>query len=590
MEVLFNPVDVLDKATRSIVEGLAEFDGVDFEPQIRAADPRFGDYQANGILPWAKRHGKNPRELGSALLDAMLASEVFSGNWVELTLAGPGFINFKLTPAFQLQWLQQFSSVEKLREGAQGIYAGRRVVVDYSSPNTAKEMHVGHIRSTVIGEAIASLLEFSGAEVIRDNHIGDWGTQFGMLIWSIKSSGYDLDNPGPNALAELEDLYKKGNAHYKEGGEAADLIRAELVKLQQGDEENLAIWQRITDVSWQAFQQIYDALGVQFDKVLGESFYRDKVDAIYNDLIRLNIAVEDAGALVVFHPEHKRFAEQPFIVRKTDGASNYASTDLATVRYRTDELKAQEMIYVVDSRQSDHFEQLFLTVEKYYRALEKEAPQLTHVAFGKMLGEDGKVIKTKEGGSVKLKALMEEAVERSLAIVTEKNPELPEAERRNIAEAVGLGGIRYVDLSQNRTTDYVFSWDKMLAYEGNTAPYLLYAVARIYSIFRKAEVDPRTVNWELAKLTLETEGEMDLARKLLLFPSALNQALSDLRPHFLGSYLYELAGQFSTFYNANRVLVENPDIRYRRLMFCHRTLVVMEAGLKLLGLRPLERM
>lgn len=590
MEVLFNPVDVLDKATRAVASGMAELAGGEFEPQIRAADPRFGDYQANGILPWAKRHGKNPRELGAALLDAMLSSDIFSGHWVELSLAGPGFINFKLTAAFQLKWLQQFASVDKLREGAKGIYAGRRVVVDYSSPNTAKEMHVGHIRSTVIGEAIARLLEFSGAEVIRDNHIGDWGTQFGMLIWAIKSTGYDLENPGPNAVAELEELYKKGNSHYKEGGEAADLIRSELVKLQQGDEENLAIWQRITDVSWQAFQQIYDALGIRFDKVLGESFYRDKVDAIYEDLTRLGIAVEDAGALVVFHPEHKRFAEQPFIVRKADGASNYASTDLATVRYRTDELGAQEMIYVVDSRQSDHFEQLFLTVEKYYRALGKELPKLTHVAFGKMLGEDGKVIKTKEGGSVKLKALMEEAVERSFAIVSDKNPDLEEAERRDIAEAVGLGGIRYVDLSQNRTTDYVFSWDKMLAYEGNTAPYLLYAVARIHSIFRKAEVDPRSEKWDASAMKLETEGEMDLARKLLLFPSALNQALSDFRPHFLGSYLYELAGQFSTFYNANRVLVDNLDTRQRRLMFCHRTLVVMEAGLKLLGLRTLERM
>ena len=589
MEIQFNPAVTLDgllSAAAAEVEGLGE----GFDAQVRPADPRFGDYQANGVLPWAKRQGMNPRQLATVLLEVLNAQNPDLGGWVETAIAGPGFINFKLLPAFQLVWLKRYHDQASLQSGAAGKLSGRTVVVDYSSPNTAKEMHVGHIRSTVIGEAISRLLEFSGAKVIRDNHIGDWGTQFGMLIWAIKDSGFDLDNPGPNALAELEALYKKGNARYKESPEAADQIRAELVKLQQGDPDSDRIWKRITEISWEAFQVIYDALDIQFDLVLGESHYRGQVEGIYKDLTEVGLAKEDQGALVVFHPEHKRFAKQPFIVRKADGASNYASTDLATVRYRTDELKADEVIYVVDSRQSDHFEQLFLTVAKYYAAKGWKAPALQHVSFGTVLGENGKPIKTKEGGSVKLKDLMQEAIERSLAVVTEKNPDLSEAERRSIAEAVGLGAIRYIDLSQNRTSDYIFSWDRMLSFEGNTAPYLLYAVARIHSILRKGEVCADDLDELPDDVDLETDGEKELARKLVLFPATLDQTLSDLRPHFLGAYLFELAGVFSSFYTGNKVLVDDPAVRTRRLMLCQRTLRVLECGLNLLGLKTLERM
>lgn len=589
MEIEFNPAVTLDRLISEAVNGVEGF-GEGFDAQIRPADPRFGDYQANGVLPWAKRHKCNPRQLAQALLDALNNANPGIADWVELSIAGPGFINFRLLPAFQLGWLEKYFDQTSLRSGAADKLKGRKILVDFSSPNTAKEMHVGHIRSTVIGESISRLLEFSGAEVIRDNHIGDWGTQFGMLIWAIKESGFDLDNPGENALAELELLYKKGNARYKESDEAADQIRSELVKLQQGDADSERIWKRITEISWDAFQTIYDALDIRFDLVLGESHYRNKVDEIYKDLNEIGLAKEDQGALVVFHPEHKRFAKQPFIVRKADGASNYASTDLATVRYRTDVLSVDEVIYVVDSRQSDHFEQLFLTVEKYYAAKNRRAPVLQHVSFGTVLGENGKPIKTKEGGSVKLKDLMREAIERSFEVVTEKNPDLSESERREIAEAVGLGAIRYIDLSQNRTSDYVFSWDRMLSFEGNTAPYLMYAVARIHSILRRAEVDADALNELPEGVDLETEGEKDLARKLVLFPAAMDQTLSDLRPHFLGGYLFELAGIFSTFYNANKVLVDDPLVRNRRLVLCQRTLRVLECGLNLLGLKTLQRM
>jgi arginyl-tRNA synthetase len=431
-------------------------------------------------------------------------------------------------------------------------------------------------------------LEFAGAKVIRDNHIGDWGTQFGMLIWAIKTRQYDLEAPHENAIADLEQLYKEGHAAYKEGGETADAVRAELVKLQSGDPENVSIWERITQISWEAFSEIYEAFGIQFDHTYGESFYRDKVDHIYQSLQDCGLAQEDAGALIVLHPEHPRFRKQPFLVRKSDGASNYATTDLATILFRTEEFAADAMLYVVDSRQGDHFEQLFLTARKWYQAEGKAVPELTHIAFGTILGENGKPIKTKEGGSVKLRALMDEAVERSYRLVTEKNPDLEEEERRKIAQVVGLASIRYQDLSQNRSSDYVFSWERMLSLEGNTAPYLLYAAARIHSIFRKAG-GPGS-NGISPGEPFGTPEEIALARQLVLFPQALEQTLLEYRPHILCNYLFELAGSFSTFYNANRVVGEEEAVKNRRLLLCHRTLVILETGLGLLGIGTLEAM
>jgi arginyl-tRNA synthetase len=507
---------------------------------------------------------------------------------MEWTIAGPGFINFTLKPAFSLKWLHQFRSEDDLRSGAGARIKDQVMIVDFSSPNTAKEMHVGHIRSTVIGETLARLLAFAGAHVIRDNHIGDWGTQFGMLIWAIKKTGFDLEGTdSEDAVARLEALYKEGHAAYKESPEQAEEIRQELVKLQTGDEENVRIWKSITVVSWEAFQVIYRQLGISFDEVLGESFYRDKVDRIYEELAKA-LSEESDGAWVVFHPEHKRFAKQPFLIRKKDGASNYATTDLATVLYRVEHFKADGMLYVVDSRQADHFEQLFLTVKKWFTATGRKIPRMEHVSFGSVLGENGKPIKTKEGGSIKLRELLQEAVARSEAIVREKNPDLSEAETKEVARVVGLGAIRYADLSQNRTSDYVFSWERMLSFEGNTAPYLLYAVARIHSIFRKGGANPTDRFPEASAFT--TDEERALARKLLAFPATIDMVLSDLRPHILGTYLFELAGAFSSFYNANKVIVDETDVRERRMLLCARTLTVLETGLHLLGLETLQRM
>ncbi|HSH09958.1 MAG TPA: arginine--tRNA ligase, partial [Oceanipulchritudo sp.] len=488
MEISFNPADILETAVRKAAAHIGLT--ADFDAGIRPSDPRFGDYQANGVLPYAKKNGRQPREIATALIDTIVKEQLLDPELVEWSIAGPGFINFTLLPAFSLKWLHRFATEADLKAGAGGRLHGQTLVVDFSSPNTAKEMHVGHIRSTVIGETLSRLLAFAGAKVIRDNHIGDWGTQFGMLIWAIKAKGYDPETANSEtAVAELEALYKEGHAAYKESPEQAEAIRQELVKLQAGDPENLRIWHAITDVSWKAFQSIYQQLGISFDVVLGESFYRDKVDAVCQELMECGLAEESDGAQVVFHPEHKRFATQPFIIRKADGASNYATTDLATVLYRVDHFKADGMLYVVDSRQADHFQQLFLTAKKWFEKTGRPVPRMEHVSFGSVLGEDGRPIKTKEGGSIKLKELLAEAVSRSEAIVREKNPDLDEETIAQVARAVGLGAIRYVDLSQNRTSDYLFSWERMLSFDGNTAPYLLYAVARIHSIFRKAGVE-----------------------------------------------------------------------------------------------------
>ncbi len=586
MHVSFNLGDDLDAAVRSAagLAGLA--DPAALIPEIRTADPRHGDFQANGVLGYAKARRLNPRAVAEQLvaaLDPALAAQY------EVGVAGPGFINFRLRPAALLGWLRAFDSAEHLRAGAATAHAGQTWVVDYSSPNTAKQMHVGHLRSAVIGEAICRLLEFMGARVVRDNHLGDWGTQFGKLIYGYKR----WLNPAAlqaDPIEELERLYKLGHEATPDGSPELDEARQELVKLQNGDPENVALWQTFSSVSQAAFQQIYDRLGIRFDHHLGESFYNDKVDRVYRELEETGLAQVSEGALVVFHPEHPRFKSQPFLIRKADGASNYASTDLATALYRAQHFKADGIVVVTDFRQADHFEQLFLTVRKWFAAKGYPVPELHHVTFGAVTGEDGKALKTRSGDVIRLKALLDEAEERAFAIVSEKNPDLPEAERRAIARAVGVGAVQYADLSQNRSSNYVFSWDKMLALDGNTAPYLLYAVARIHSIFRRGGVAPGDPGSEAEATPPETAAELSLARKLVKFPDAIRLAGETLRPHYLGLYLFELAGEYSAFNNADKVLVDDPPVRARRLLLCARTLLLLETGLGLLGLRTLKRM
>ena len=581
MKFKFDCSENIESFLVQTAESLEGFEG-GFEPQVRPADERFGDFQANGVLPLAKKTGRNPREMAQGLIDALPACD----DW-EASIAGPGFINFKLSSDYMLKWIRTFDHPEKVARSAL-VEKPKKIVIDFSSPNTAKQMHVGHIRSTIIGESLARLMVFCGHKVIRDNHLGDWGTQFGILLYAIKRENVSLDALSSDPIAELESLYRKGTAWTKEDESSLDKARKELVDLQAGKAENLELWQKIKDISMDSFHAIYDMLGVQFDFAHGESFYRDRVDEVYECLLKHGVCKEDDGALVVFHPEHKRFAKQPFIIRKKDGASNYATTDLATLSFRAEEWKAEQIIYVTDGRQRDHFEQLFMTTRKWFSAENRATPKLSHVWFGTILGEDNKAIKTRDGQPIKLADLLKEAIERAGRMVREKNPELTKDEVTRRAKIIGLGAVKYADLSQDRTLDYVFSWDKLLAMQGNTAPYLQYAVARISSIFRKM---PEGADSSILETRApETPHERALARKLLFFPLALSQTLRELKPHFLCTYLYELATDFSSFYNHDKVMVEDRPTQGLRMLLCLRTKTFLCSGLDILGIETLEKM
>jgi len=592
MSVWFNPAREIEALLRQAAEAVPTL-GKGFNPELKPSDPRHADFQANGVLAAAKAAKANPRALATSLVEALRQQAGWDETLVQVEVAGPGFINFKLTPAALGAWLREYRDESKWRAGAARLMGGQKVIIDYPSPNTAKQMHVGHLRPIVIGEAVARLIAFCGADLIRDNHIGDWGTNFGILILAIRRAKFVLDPQSPEALEDLERLYKEGSAATKADPVLLEAARAELAKLQSGDPENLALWEQIVAVSNAACQRIYDQFGLKTDYILGESFYRDKVEQVYTELQQCGLAEESEGALVVWHDEEPRFSRQaetklPFIVRKKDGSSNYASTDLATLLYRTQYFKATEIVYVTDGRQQDHFQQLFLTGKKWFQATQRTLPRLRHVWFGTILGSDGKAIKTKSGDPVRLQALIDEATQRAFESVTNKSPDLPEAERQHIAKTIGVAALRYADLSSNRTMDYSFSWEKLLSFEGNTAPYLLYANVRVRSIFRKLNL--AVGQGETGASDPTTPTEIALARKLLAFTAALDQALEELRPHHLCTYLHELASAYGAFYAADNVIVDEPDVQARRLMLCARTSAIMETGLRLLGIEPLERM
>jgi len=540
-------------------------------------EPKFGDYQTNALMGLAKRDQLNPRELAAQVVEQLNVADCCE----PVEIAGPGFLNFRLKTEALSAALVSAANGEHLFYRA--TTEPRTIVIDYSSPNVAKPMHVGHIRSTILGYTLARTFRLLGHRVVTDNHIGDWGTQFGKLLVGWKDH-LDRDALSQDALGEMERLYKLVNSASDKDGSVLTRARSELVKLQDGDTENLTIWHEMIDLSRHQFDEIYGRLGVEFDETLGESFYNARLKGVVDELIAQGIAEESDGAQVVFFNDHKSLKKHPAIVRKSDGAANYTTTDLATLEHRQDSWQPSEVIYVTDGRQQLHFQQLF---ELYNRWKPGHGMKLKHVWFGAILGEDGKPFKTRSGEIIRLSGLLDEAEQRAFDAVSEKNPDLPEEEQHNIARVVGIGAIKYADLSGNRQSDYEFSWDNMLALVGNTAPYLLYAVTRIRSIFRKLGDESLT---QPGSFALDQTEELTLAKHLLRFGLVLEQVIDECRPNYLCNYIYELAGCFASFYENCPVLQAEGDIRAQRLALCNLTGQVLKTGLEALGLETTERM
>ena len=547
------------------------------------ADPRHGDFQSNAALPLAKALGKNPREVAAQLAAALPEDEAASAP----EIAGPGFLNFTLKPAY----LNRAAAAMRAAgtEGNLGIAkaaAPQTVVLDFSGPNIAKEMHVGHIRSTILGDALARIHRFLGHRVVTDNHLGDWGTQFGKILLGYKRHGSEAllaEKP----IEHLEALYQQVHEASKTDEGIQEAARAELLRLQQGDPESLALWQRFVDATKVELDKIYSRLGVSFDETLGESFYNSRLGPVVEELKAKGIARESEGATVVFFDapgDEKQLADKPFLIRKSDEAFLYSTSDLATVQYRVETWKPGRMIYVTDGRQQLHFQQLFATVAKWGVA---PGARLEHVWFGAILGDDKKPLKTREGKPIKLRELLDEAEARAAALLAEKRPELDEAKRKEIARVVGLGALKYADLGQNRNLDYVFDWDRLLAFEGNTAPYLQNAYVRIRSLFRKGGLTPPPAD---TPLDLREPAELALAKKLLGLGEVLAVAAQENRPHFLCVALFELAGAFHQFYEACPVLKAEEPARSSRLALCALTAAALALGLGLLGIGTVEEM
>ncbi|HGJ3196946.1 TPA: arginine--tRNA ligase [Salmonella enterica subsp. enterica serovar Schwarzengrund] len=555
----------------------------DCEPQVRqSAKVQFGDYQANGMMAVAKKLGMAPRQLAEQVLTHLDLSGIAS----KIEIAGPGFINIFLEPAFLAEQVQQALASERL-----GVSQPTRqtIVVDYSAPNVAKEMHVGHLRSTIIGDAAVRTLEFLGHHVIRANHVGDWGTQFGMLIaWLEKQQ---QENAGDMALADLEGFYRDAKKHYDEDEAFAERARNYVVKLQSGDTYFREMWRKLVDITMTQNQITYDRLNVTLtrDDVMGESLYNPMLPGIVADLKAKGLAVESEGATVVFLDEFKNKEGDPMgvIIQKKDGGYLYTTTDIACAKYRYETLHADRVLYYIDSRQHQHLMQAWTIVRK--AGYVPDSVPLEHHMFGMMLGKDGKPFKTRAGGTVKLADLLDEALERARRLVAEKNPDMPADELEKLANAVGIGAVKYADLSKNRTTDYIFDWDNMLAFEGNTAPYMQYAYTRVLSVFRKADIDEQAL--ASAPVIISEDREAQLAARLLQFEETLTVVAREGTPHVMCAYLYDVAGLFSGFYEHCPILsAENDAVRNSRLKLAQLTAKTLKLGLDTLGIETVERM
>ena len=543
---------------------------------VAAGKPEFGDYQANGAMAAAKGLRIPPRQLAQAMTDVLDRGGLIASAEV----AGPGFVNLRLDDSFLAASLAA--------DLAAPCTAAQRqtIVVDLSAPNLAKEMHVGHLRSTIIGDALARVFEQLGHRVIRQNHVGDWGTQFGMLLTH-------LDDVGEHSgeLADLEAFYVAARERFDTDSAFADRARSAVGALQSGEPRVRAAWQRFVDTSLAHCEAVYARLGAKLSRsdVMAESAYNDDLADIVAVIRRANLLTESAGAQCVFLNEFKGKdgAPLPVIIQKSDGGYLYATTDLAALRYRARHLHADRVIYVVGNPQSLHFRQIFAVARSIADFIPADMV-VEHCGFGSMLGRDGKPFRTREGGSVKLIALLDEAERRAAALVAEKSPDLPAAQRATIARAVAIGALKYADLSRSRGSDYIFDWDQMMSFEGNTAPYLQYAYTRIISIFRRADTDPAASAGQLPVLTEPLERALGL--QLLRFQEAIDAVARECLPHYLCTYLYDLAGTFMKFYEACPVLSAAPATRSSRLALCAQTAAVMRRGLDLLGIDTVERM
>ena len=554
---------------------------IDCPPMISlSSKPQFGDYQANGAMAAAKRMDEKPRDLA----EKIIAKVDLEGIADSLEIAGPGFINIHLSPKFLADCLSSFDTSNDIQEQPKNI------VIDYSSPNLAKEMHVGHIRTTIIGDCLARVLEHQGHNVIRQNHMGDWGTQFGMLIAELEIQLDEGDN-AELALNDLEVFYQQAKQHFDADPDFANTARDYVVKLQSGDAHCRELWQKFIKVSIAHSVEIYRQLnvGLREEHVMAESAYNNELQTLVDDLMTQEIARDSEGAKVVFLPElaDKNGNPSPMIIQKSGGGFLYATTDLAALKYRANKLSAHRILYFIDARQTLHMKQVFITGRKaqYVPA----GVSLEHHSFGTMMGSDGRPFKTRTGGTVKLSDLLDEAEQRAETIIREKNSDLSDSEIREVAKKVGIGAVKYSDLSITRTNDYIFNWDSMLSFEGNTSPYLQYAYTRISSIFRKANCRPDLLD---GKIVINEQQEKNLALKLLQFHEVLDQVATDCYPHTLCAYLYELASVFMTFYEHCPVLKDNVSkpIQTSRLMLCASSAETLACGLDLLGIEVMEKM
>lgn len=553
----------------------------DCEPQVRQTDKvQFGDYQANGIIAEAKKLDQIPLQLAKKVIQHLDLNGI-----ANVEVVSPGFINIFLNR----EWLgKQATQALILPRLGISTLVPQTIVIDYSAPNVAKEMHVGHVRSTIIGDAVVSTLLFLGHNVIRANHVGDWGTQFGMLIAYLeKQQNVQHSNI---VLADLESFYREAKHTYEKDEAFAELARDYVVKLQGGDEYCHRMWKKLVDVTMRQNQKVYDRLNVTLTHkdIMGESFYNEMLPGIVADLREQGLAVISEGATVVFLDEFKNKEGDPMgvIIQKKDGGYLYTTTDIACAKYRYETLHADRILYYVDSRQHQHLQQVWSIVRK--AGYVPESVSLEHHAFGMILSEDGRPFKTRSGGTIKLIDLLDEAIERALILVSEKNPEMSHQELQEVAEIVGIGAVKYADLSKNRATNYVFNWNNILAFEGNTAPYMQYAYTRLLSVFRKAGIDADSLSGDIV---LTERHEAQLVTRLLQFEEAITQVARDGTPHVMCTYLYNLAGLFSSFYEHCPILSANDEqIRQSRLKLAALTAKTLKQGLNTLGIKTVERM